>query len=133
MTDKIELDFGTISIFDKILICECKEGVLLDVKSNRKILEIGNKVFNQQAFGYISNRVNSYAVDPMVYRESAEHPELKAIAVVTKSDIVRQSAVLEQKFYTNKNSFQVFSSLTEAKDWIKEIIDHQSKEKSLNW
>lgn len=132
MTEKIELDFGTISVLDKILICECKEGILLDVNSNRKILEIGDKTFKGQAFGYISNRVNSYAVDPMVYRDSAEHPELKAIAVVTSSEVARQSAVLEQKFYTNKNSFQIFSSLTEAKDWIKEIIDHHSKEKSLN-
>lgn len=132
MINKIELDFGTLTIFDKILVCECKEGVLLDVDSNRKILELGAEVFNKQSFGYISNRVNSYAVDPMVYRESAEFPYLKAIAVVTHSDISRQSAVLEQKFYTEKNSFQIFSSLEEAKDWILKILIDQSKEKSLN-
>ena len=132
MTEKIELDFGTISVFDKILICECKEGILLDVDSNRKILQIGDKTFNGQAFGYISNRINSYAVDPMVYRDSADHPQLKAIAVVTSSEMARQSAVLEQKFYTNKNSFQIFSSLMEAKDWVREIINYESKAKSLN-
>lgn len=132
MINKIELDFGTITIFDKILVCECKEGVLLDVTRNRKILEIGGEVFNEEDFGYISNRINSYAVDPMVYRESAEYPQLKAIAVVTQSDIARKSAVVEQKFYTNKNSFQIFSSLEEAKDWVKEILIDQSKEKSLN-
>lgn len=131
MIKQIELDFGTITIFNRILVCECKEGVLLDVASNRKILQIGGEVFNNEDFGYISNRINSYAVDPMVYRESAEHSQLKAIAVVTKSEMAHQSAVLEQNFYTNKNSFQIFSSLEEAKDWINGIVIDQSKEKSL--
>lgn len=124
MTEKIELDFGTISIFDRILICECKEGILLDLQNNRKILEIGAHHFNNQDFGYISHRVNSYAVDPMVYRDAAEYEHLKAIAVVSSSEAARQSAVLEQNFYINKNSFQIFSSLSEAKDWIRNILHH---------
>lgn len=132
MTDKIELDFGTISLFDNFLICECKEGILLDTKSNKKLLEVGRNAFGQQAFGYISNRINSYAVDPMVYRDAADHPQLKAIAVVSSSKMARQSALIEQNFYVNKNSFQIFSSLEEAKDWMKGILEHQSIEKSLN-
>lgn len=123
MNKYIELEFGTINLCDQFLISECKEGILLDVDSNRKILEIGKNAFNNQAFGYISNRINSYAVDPLVYREAADHPQLKAIAVVSYSDIGHQSAVLEQSFYTNKNSFQIFSSLEEAKDWIRKVLE----------
>lgn len=132
MNKKIELDFGVVWIEDKFLISELYEGVLLDVKHNRKILALGLETFKGEAYGYISHRINSYAVDPMVYRESAEHAQLRAIAVVSNKEIVRKSAQLEKNFYINKNCFQIFSSLEEAKTWIKEAILCQSKVDSLS-
>ena len=131
MIKKIELDFGILYVYDKILVSELHEGVLLDVLNNRKILEIGQDTFKRDPFGYISNRVNSYAVNPMVYRESAEHPQLKAIAVVSQNEMGRKSALLEQQFYTNKNSFQIFSDLEEAKKWMSSVISSYSKIDSL--
>lgn len=132
MTKKIELDCGVIQVHDRILINEMNEGALLDVETNRKILKLGTEIFENEFFGYISNRINSYAVNPMVYRESAEHPMLKAIAVVSQSKLARETAALEQQFYTNKNSFQIFSSLDEAIIWMKEIIGSYSKENSFS-
>lgn len=117
---------------DKVLVNEMNEGSLLDVETNRRILEIGCENFGTEFFGYISHRINSYAVNPMVYRESAEHRQLKAIAVVSENARARESARLEQQFYTNKNSFQIFSSLEEAQVWIKEVIASYSKEKSFS-
>lgn len=108
------------------------EGSLLDVDTNRKILEIGADHFGSEFFGYISHRVYSYAVNPMVYRESAEHPQLKAIAVVSENKLCRETARLEQQFYTDKNSFGIFSSLEEAKDWMKEQLATYSGEKSFS-
>ncbi|MFD2518883.1 STAS/SEC14 domain-containing protein [Salinimicrobium flavum] len=133
MINLLELDFATIRIYDKLIVTECNEGVLLDVPKNRKVLELAGEIFNNEDFGYISNRVNSYAVDPMVYRESAEHPQLKAIAVVSTSELARKTAQLEQKFYTNKNPFQIFNDLEEAKSWIKEAVMDQSKVDSSSW
>ncbi len=130
MINILELDFATIRIYESLIITECKEGVLLDVQKNRKVLELAGEVFNNGAFGYISNRINSYAVDPMVYRESAAHPQLKAIAVVSSNELARSSAKLEQQFYTNTNPFQIFSSLEEAKVWINGVLEDQSREKS---
>lgn len=132
MIKKVELDCGVILVHDRILINEMKEGALLDVETNRRILNLGTEVFKNEYFGYISNRINSYAVNPMVYRESAEHPMLKAIAVVSKSQLGRENARLEQQFYTNKNSFQIFYSLEEAMIWMEEIINRYSKEKSFS-
>lgn len=131
MINKIELDFGVVYIYDKILVSELKEGVLLDVEKNKKILQLGRDAFNREDFGYISNRIHSYAVDPMVYRESAEDPQLKAIAVVSESNITRKCAVLEQNFYADKNCFQIFSSLEEAKNWISKVLQDQVKENSV--
>jgi hypothetical protein len=132
MNKKVELDCGVIWIQDKILVNEMHEGALLDVETNRRILEIGCENFKNEFFGYISHRINSYAVNPMVYRESAEHPQLKAIAVVSNSERARESAHLEQQFYTNKNCFKIFSSLEEAQKWMKEVISSYSKEKSFS-
>ena len=131
MTRKVELDCGVIWVHDRILINEMNEGSLLDVETNRKILQIGRDYFGDDFFGYISHRIHSYAVNPMVYRESAEHPELKAIAVVSQNPVTRETARLEQQFYTNKNSFEIFSSLEEAIVWMTEHIATYSKVKSL--
>ena len=131
MVEKIELDCGVIRIHDRILINEMDEGALLDVETNRRILKIGSEIFENEVFGYISHRINSYAVNPMVYRDSAEHPLLKAIAVVSQSEMRRENARIEQQFYTNKNSFQIFSSLEEATTWMNEVLSSYSKEKSL--
>ena len=131
MIEKIELDCGTLLVHDRILINEMDEGALLDVETNRRILKIGSEIFENEVFGYISHRINSYAVNPMVYRDSAEHPLLKAIAVVSQSEMRRENARIEQQFYTNKNSFKIFSSLEEAMAWMNEVLSSYSKENSL--
>lgn len=132
MIKKIELECGKIWVHDRILVNEMNEGALLDVDTNRKILKIGEAHFGEEFFGYISHRVNSYAVNPMVYRDSAEHPQLKAIAVVSENALTRQTARLEQQFYTNKNSFGIFSNLEEAKTWMQEQLNSYSNSKSLS-
>ena len=98
------------------------EGILFDVESNRKLLQIGAEEFQGEAYGYISNRIYSYAVDPMVYKESAEYSALKAIAVVSPREIGRRSAQVERSFYKDRNSFEIFSTLDTAVTWIKESL-----------
>lgn len=120
---EIELDFGLVSVHENILIAKLDEGILFDVENNRKLLETGNQVFEGADYGYISHRVHSYAVDPMVYFESANAKNLKAIAVVSSNEITRRNAEeVEKKFYNNNNSFEVFATLEEALEWIKKII-----------
>lgn len=114
----LKLDFGKVWFKDNILIAELDEGILLDVESNRKLLAIGKKNFGDDPYGYISYRVNSYAVNPMVYLDSASITNLKAIAVVSTNDMCRNNAILERQFYKDSNSFEVFATLDEAVSWI---------------
>jgi hypothetical protein len=116
---ELKLDFGKVYIKENILIAELDEGILFDVENNRELLELGRKAFNDQPYGYISHRINSYAVNPMVYKESANTPNLHAIGVVTYNSMCTQSAVLEKQFYKNTNPFEIFSSLDVAIEWIK--------------
>lgn len=115
----IKLDFGKITVTENILISELNEGILFDVHNNRELLKIGKKIFNGNNYGYISHRVNSYAVNPMVYLESSSTPTLKAIAVVSKDPVCKQNTLLERQFYKNTSSFEVFESLEEAIIWVR--------------
>lgn len=123
MIKQFDLKFGTVKIYDRILVSELNEGILFDVESNRKLLSIGEEEFGGEAYGYISHRKTSYAVDPMVYRESAEYENLKAIAVITGSEIGFRSARVERTFYKNKNSFEIFTSFEEASEWIQQCLN----------
>ncbi|MGA8854855.1 MAG: hypothetical protein WB492_11825 [Christiangramia sp.] len=123
LTKEIELNFGKVYFHENILIAKLDEGVLFDVESNRKLLQLGTEVFKGKDYGYISHRINSYAVDPMVYMESASTNNLKAIAVVSENEMTRANAEgVEKKFYKDNNCFGVFHTLEEAVAWIKTRI-----------
>ncbi|MFO8148062.1 MAG: hypothetical protein ACQEWG_00890 [Bacteroidota bacterium] len=115
----IAFDFGKVTIIDNILIAELNEGILFDVENNRKLLKLGNKIFKGMPYGYISNRVNSYAVNPMIYLESSSTINLKAIAVVSNNPVCQQNTLLEKQFYKEEDSFEVFDTLEAAINWIK--------------
>lgn len=120
LAKKLQLDFGEVTILDRILIAEMKEGILFDTVQNKKLLELGVEYFKEEAYGYISNRTNSYAVDPLVYFDSANIRNLKAIAVVSSNEITRLNAIkVEQPFYKKENAFGVFSNLDQALNWMK--------------
>lgn len=119
ITETMELDFGQVHILSNILIAELKEGVLFNTENNAKLLEIGKEVFQNKPYGYISLRNNSYAVDPLVYKHAAGEKNLKAIAVVSKNELIKLNANnVERQFYKDPDSFAVFDSLDHAINWI---------------
>ena len=42
---EISLEFGTVFIHENILIAKLNEGILFDLESNQKLLDIGSEVF----------------------------------------------------------------------------------------
>ncbi|GGW87810.1 hypothetical protein [Salegentibacter mishustinae] len=119
ITEIMELEFGQVRIFQNILIAELTEGVLFNANNNSELLKIGHEVFKNRPYGYISLRKNSYAVDPLVYREAALAENLKAIAVVSENELIKLNAHnVERQFYKDSGSFEVFDSLEEAINWI---------------
>ncbi len=123
LSKEINLEFGSVYVHENILIAKLNEGILFDVESNQKLLNLGSEIFKGKSYGYISHRVNSYAVDPMVYFESSNKEPLKAIAVVSENEVTRRNAdEVEKKFYKENNLFEVFQTLEEAVEWIKTRI-----------
>lgn len=114
----LKLEFGKVSFLDKILIAELNEGILFDIPHNRELLRIGQETFNNQPYGYISNRTNSYSVNPMIHLESATVENLTAIAVVSTNHVVKQNTIIEKQFFRHSSSFEVFETLEEAVLWM---------------
>ncbi len=113
-----KLEFGKVSFLDNILIAELNEGILFDIPHNRELLKIGQETFNNQPYGYISNRTNSYSVNPMIHLESANVENLAAIAVVSTNTVVKQNTIIEKQFFRHSSFFEVFETLEEAVVWI---------------
>ncbi len=65
----LKLEFGTVTFFKNIQIAELNEGILFDIPKNQELLALARERFNNQPYGYISNRVNSYSVNPIIYMD----------------------------------------------------------------
>jgi hypothetical protein len=59
------------------------EGTNVLPENNKILLEVANEYFKNQAFVYITHRINSYSVDPQIYLETAKIENLKGFAVVS--------------------------------------------------
>jgi len=115
----LELEFGSVTFVNNIQIAELNEGILFDIPHNQELLELARDRFNNQPYGYISNRVNSYSVNPMIHLESANVSSLVAIAIVSKNPVVKQNSIIEKQFFRNRSSFEFFENLEEAVNWMK--------------
>jgi len=123
-TDKITLNFGTVTVHDQLLIAEMNEGIVFDIPDNEQLLSLGSNIFGDKPYGYISNRVNSYSINPTVYLQTAQRSNIKAIAVVGSSESKIASTAVEKQFF--KLPFEVFTTLEEARAWLQTTLKQLS-------
>ncbi|WP_130287933.1 hypothetical protein [Aquimarina brevivitae] len=108
------------------MITVMNEGVTVSPEHNAILTEIAEFHFrNNTPFVYITHRINSYAVNPSVYRETSKIPNLAGFAVVSKNPIQKQQTKVEKVFFDK--DFQDFEELEEALSWKDEIIKSFSK------
>ena len=113
-------NFGKVLIEDGIAIAEMNEGIVFDTKDNEQLLSYCEKKFKKEPYGYISYRTQSYAVDPTVYIQTAKNSNIKAIAVVSINPINKLNVSVERQFF--EHPFEIFSNLTEAKNWLRQLL-----------
>ncbi len=124
MIKKLRESFGTVILYEDFAIVEINEGIIYNTEHNEILINIGKSHFGNRPFGYISNRVHSYSLDPTVYLKSGKVDNLKAIAIVSENPRNRTTAELEKTFYCKH--FEVFDNLEEAKSWMSLIVNsHQ--------
>ncbi len=114
-------NLGVIYFYEHLVVAEFNEGISLSYHNAFSLLLKSIKYVGTRPIVYISNRINSYSVQPNDYKYLEKVPNIKGIAIVVKDPIGTSNAMLESKF-VSKN-FGVFSSIQEAQTWGLAILE----------
>lgn len=118
------LPSAELFIFDEFLVCQIREGMEIHPEHSQNLNEIIQKHFSGKNIVYVSNRVNSYSVDPLTYVETEKIPNLVAIAMVPETPIMKQNAEFEKNFFDKP--YEIFDTLSQAIQWVHTIIKRQT-------
>lgn len=120
MRTSLKYDFCEIEVYDNYIIAVMFEGINLTPDKNDILLGIATKYFKNSNFGYISNRIHSYSVDPSIYIETSKIENLVSFAVVSSKQINLSNSQIEKLFF--KKPFKHFYFLQEAINWTDEVV-----------
>ena len=112
------LDIGIVTMFDTFVVTEFNEGILLDAQNYQYLAELLKDHFEHlDSFGYISNRINAYAVVPTALMNTGTFNIPKAkVAIVSYNEISKNSSIFESNFYPFKP--EIFDDLVNALAWV---------------
>lgn len=116
-----DLGYTEVFIFDEFLVNQIQEGVTITPEHNNTLVNIVDKYFKNKPLVYISNRINSYSVDPITYIGTSSIHNLLAIAIVAEESLNKKNALYESNFYNKP--FKVFDTLSKAMQWVQTIIN----------
>ena len=115
--------FGTLKIGDHFIVGEMEEGTDIQLDVVSKLIDIAHERFNRERWAYISNRVNSYSLQPLVHEElSKVEKNMIAFAVVTEKEAHIKNAELEKFFSGGKYEFECFANMENAIDWVTKLL-----------
>jgi len=124
-----ELDFCKVSFKTNCAICVVNDGETITIEKNKRLTSYVLNHFKDQPFVFITNRVNSFAVDPMIYVDASNVDTLLAVGVVTSHFGSLQSCKVEKIFCTKP--FETFYKLENAINWANKIVDDAYPNNSL--
>ncbi|PQJ21419.1 hypothetical protein [Nonlabens xylanidelens] len=110
-----DIGYADIFIFKLYLIVQVKEGYSVEVDDIDIFHALIENHFSDQKFIYISNRVYSYSVNPLIYPKVAAVENLIGMAVVADNGIKIKTASFEKNFLSKP--FIICSTLDEAIIW----------------
>ncbi|MDC7995401.1 hypothetical protein [Altibacter sp. HG106] len=119
-THVLENEVLTAYFYDTIVVVEVKEGKTLSYKTGFTLLVKGLTILGNKPWVYISNRINSYSVQPNDYKYINKIPTLKGIAVVSPKGVEDPTFSLESTFC--KKPFVKKDSLEDAYQWAQEFL-----------
>jgi len=118
----IETDFARLNFYEHFVITEMHEGIDLDENIVDVMIQFAIDFYGKKPFGYISNRVNSYSVNPVIYFKISKIDNLAAFAVVSTKMIVTYNVQIEKAFMTRP--YELFDNLDEAVNWVKQLVNN---------
>jgi len=120
LTDLVETEVASVYFYGNLAVVEVSEGINLSYKNGFSLLLNGLRILGTKPWIYISNRVNSYSVDPNDYKYLNNVPTLKGIAIVDAKESGKVNAQLEGSF--SKKPFKIFLSMVDAFEWANTIL-----------
>lgn len=121
----IDLGFSVIELFPNYLVNHSREGIVMDSDEINSLFVIFDSYYSNRKFGYISNRIQSYTVNPLIYKTENSHRNLAALAIVCYSKNCEQNIDYEQSF--SNLSFNKFQDLQQAKKWMEDFFEDRKK------
>ncbi len=70
MVKHYDLGFTKVEVYNNYIVNTIAEGFLVMPRHNSILLDFVKEHFNNKDFIYVSNRINSYSVNPTVYYET---------------------------------------------------------------
>ena len=113
------LETCSLEFFENYVVSTIYEGVIFGKKESQVQTKEILEVFKNKPFVYISNRINSYSVDPIIYLKTSKIASLAGFAIVSKSLSARNAEV--ESLFLNK-PFEIFDTLEEAKSWANSLL-----------
>ncbi|RMB59536.1 hypothetical protein EAX61_08100 [Dokdonia sinensis] len=120
MIKHYHLEVSEVFIYDNFLVNQIYEGQDIQPHHNNLLKTIIQEHFASSPLIYISNRLHSYSVNPLIYIEAGHITNLVAMAMVIHDDEQRRMAMFEKTFF--KKPFKIFENLTEAIVWSKQEL-----------
>jgi len=110
----IKTNVGTLYFFNNIVIAEFYEGEHVSFKNSTDVIKsIFNYFGTEKPFGFISNMVNSFSIEPLdTLRFKGEINNMVAYAVVSYNEAGKMNALIENSFFKDENI--CFNDLNEA-------------------
>lgn len=116
----LELDFSSLEFFDHYVISRLKDGVVFDKPQVEKLAQVLREHYQGRKFVYISQRVNNYSVNPIIYLKLEDAENFCGIAIVSQRTSALNTAAFEKNFA--RVPFEVFLELKDAIAWaIKKV------------
>lgn len=117
-----DLGYTDVFVFEHYLINQIKDGVVITYEHYEVLKEFVDKYFSDSNLVYLSNRVNSYTVNPLVHRKTSTIDNLLGVGIVVDTSLKEQAALFEKQFYDKE--FEIFLTLQEGIMWATGLINN---------
>ncbi|GAA3655328.1 hypothetical protein [Flavivirga jejuensis] len=122
---KLETTYGDFYFCDNFFIGEIFEGIHFEWDMVDYLMNEVRDFYGKDAkLGYVSNRINSYSLDPQSWEKVyKKYGIIQFSAIIAYNNFTLMNAKLEKQFSSKK--IKRCTSLTEAMDWVssmKELV-----------
>lgn len=120
------LEIGSFRFYPNIIVGEFTEGVHVTKVNALVTFQLAQKIYGDgRPFIYISNRLNSYSMDPVgCGAVVGMFQDIRGIAIVSKNKYRRMLAALEKRFI--KKPMAVFHTLDDALVWSCQLLEKET-------